>query len=437
MDNEGGNCVKKCFKIMSSVICATVLTSVAAGCGTSTAANGSGSADKQITLEFWTINLKKNFSDYINGLIHDYEKMHPNVKIDWVDVPGADVDQKLITALASGDVPDVVNETSTGLGVIPSDAVYPISDLVDQSKLSVYVPGLLKGVTEDGKVMAIPWYNGGPPIGVINTDLYKQAGLDPNKPPKTWEELLNNGKQIHAKLPRIYGSNDLPTVDVLADEGIPILSSDKKSAKFNTPKAASLVEKFVQGYKDGAVAPGAITKDTRQYPQTVDNGLVAQAGLVGAFNLVNWEKNSPQIIPKLKVIPAVTGTGKLAINDMQLFLIPKKSKHPKEAADFALFVTNPTNQLKFCKLVPIFPSTTETLKDPFFTDIKVKSIEDAARKIMVQEAPNMIMDNFGKKAEDLLNHYNDEIVAAVMQKKSAQQALSDAVTYWNSVLSSN
>ena len=58
---------------------------------------------------------------------------------------------------------------------------------------------------------------------------------------------------------------------------------------------------------------------------------------------------------------------------MQTFAVPAKSKHPKEAADFAFYVTNAANQLAFCKLVAIFPTTKKTLDDPFFTNIEVKT----------------------------------------------------------------
>jgi len=43
---------------------------------------------------------------------------------------------------------------------------------------------------------------------------------------------------------------------------------------FNSPEHAAFVEKFVQAYKTGAIAPGAVGKDDRQLQQTLDNELV-------------------------------------------------------------------------------------------------------------------------------------------------------------------
>jgi putative chitobiose transport system substrate-binding protein len=421
-------------RVLALILCVLLLMLPVIGCSKDSAdSNKNGT----IELEFWTINLKKNFSDYIQGSIDAYEKEHPGVKIKWVDVPGADVTKKLLTALSSGDVPDVVNETSMGLSVLQNyQAVYPMSDLVGKEKLDPYIDGLLQSVTIDGKVMAIPWYHGGPPIGLINTEMYQKAGLDPNKPAKNWDELFAYGKQIHAKLPNVYGSNDIPTLETLISEGLPILSEDRKTAVFNSPEHVAFVEKFVQAYKDGAIAPGAVVKDDRQLQQTIDNQLTAHSGWGQAAQLNNIEKNAPSVIPKLKVVPPVTGkAGKVAVKDIQLFLVPKKSKHPKEAADFALYMTSAQKQLEFCKLVPIFPSTEETLKDPFFTNAEGNTIKDQARKVMVEAAPQLVVNILGiEKEEELKEFYLEEIRAALLGKKSVKAALDAAAKHWNEAL---
>jgi putative chitobiose transport system substrate-binding protein len=438
-------------KMISLALTAILSVSAAAGCAKNDAkpadaGNAAKPADtaasakaEPVQLEFWTINLKKNFQAYIEGLISSYESSHPNVKINWVDVPGADVDKKLITALSSDSIPDVVNETTLGLSKLQSyDAVYPLSDLVDKSKFAPYIKGLVDGVTYNGKIMALPWYNGGPYIGFINTELYQKAGLDPNNPPKTFDELLANGAQIHAKLPKVYGSNDIPSLQVLQSEGLPILSADRKTAVFNSPEHVAFVEKFVQGYKTGAIAPGAVVKDDRQLQQTLDNEQTAQVGLSTATGINNWEKNTPNLLPKLKVIPPVTGkAGLLPIKDYQLFVVPKKSKHPKEAADFAFYVTSPEKQLEFCKLVAIFPSTQATLQDPFFTNIEVKSLKDEARKMMVANASKLSLGSYGlNREQDLVDNYNEQIRAALLGQKTVKQALDDAVKFWNPILAS-
>lgn len=56
-------------------------------------------------IEWWTINLQKNYAPYINSMIEQYQSEHPDVKIKWVDVPGQDITSKLLAAIASGRCP--------------------------------------------------------------------------------------------------------------------------------------------------------------------------------------------------------------------------------------------------------------------------------------------------------------------------------------------
>ncbi|PWW28240.1 putative chitobiose transport system substrate-binding protein [Cytobacillus oceanisediminis] len=415
-----------------------VFTPLLACSNSETASGGEGSGDKKIELEFWTINLKKNFGDYIQGMVDAYEKENPNVTIKWVDVPGADASKKFITAMQSKDIPDVVNLSSSDISLIRRyNVLSPINDLVKEEELSPYIDGLIEGLTFEDDLLAIPWYHGGPPVGFLNTELYKQAGLDPESPPENWKELLENGKKIHEKLPKVYGSNDIPSMEVLVGQGLPILNKKGTKPVFNSEEHVEFVELFVEAYENGSVAPGAISEDDRQLQQTFENGQQAHVGQKLVSGLVNIEKNAPTILPKLKVFKPITGEdGTVAIGGIQTFVVPKKSEHPEEAAKFALFVTNAKNQLEFTKLVSIFPSTEETLKDPFFKDFEVKTIHDEARKLMVEIAPNLTINILGiNKEEELKKYYLEQIRAAMLGEKTVKEALDDAAAHWEKELS--
>src|SRR3972149_743904 len=66
-------------------------------------------AAPDVTLEFWTISLQPFFTDYVNGMIATYERTHPGIRIRWVDVQFAAIEQKLLASLAGRGAPDVVN----------------------------------------------------------------------------------------------------------------------------------------------------------------------------------------------------------------------------------------------------------------------------------------------------------------------------------------
>ncbi|HEU5452362.1 MAG TPA: extracellular solute-binding protein, partial [Terriglobales bacterium] len=203
----------------------TPATSTTAAASSAPAASGPA-----VSLEFWTINLKKNFNDYIQGMIDAYQKDYPNITIKWVDVPGAEIDTKLLTALSGGAAPDTVNVTSNSLFKYRG----ALTDLKQYAgnQMSGYLDNLVTASQQDGKQVAIPWYYGGPAIAYYNPDIISQAGLDLNSAPKTYDDLLAWGDTIHTKT-NIYGSNTFPDYSVFMQEGITLLSDDKKKATFN------------------------------------------------------------------------------------------------------------------------------------------------------------------------------------------------------------
>ncbi len=430
-------------KKFSLFMCCVLISSLLLGCSSkNTSTENAGkkdSASKTVELEFWTINLKANFGDYITGLIDTYESEHSNVKIKWVDVPGADITQKVITALTGNDIPDVVNLALINYAQLkPYKILLSLNDYADSNSFEPYIDGLMEAVTDHGQIEALPWYHPGTYVGFINSAIYKEAGLNPDNPPTTIDELLENGRIIHEKLPDVYGSNDFPTVQLLEAEGLPLISENGKKAVFNSAEHVSFLQKFVDAYKNGSLAPGAVSKDDRSFPQSFDTAQVGQWGWWNASEINNWEKNSPAILKDVKVIPAIHGSqGTIPMKVIQTLAIPKKTEHPKEAVDFALFLTNDKNQLEFCRQVAVFPSTRATLKDEFFKNIGTKSVQDQARKIIVDSSDQTSVSEISglDNSETLIEYYNEEVRAALTGEKSLQEALDEAVKEWNTVLS--
>src|SRR5690606_22511077 len=164
-------------------------------------------------------------------------------------------------------------------------------------------------------------------------------------------------------------TNLIPNSAVVQQNDIPLLSEDRKTAAFNTEQTREFVESFKPLFDSGAIAPGAISSDVRNLPQNLENRLIAISPITVSSNLLNIEKNAPQVYEKIAVAPPVTGpSGKYMMPGQQIFGIPKSSDNPAAAAEWLKFVTSAANQVAFCKLVAIYPSASAALEDPFFTD---------------------------------------------------------------------
>ena len=393
-----------------------------------------GSTDQrsgEVTVEFWTINLKKNFGDYVQGMIDSFEEKHPDITIDWVDVPGDDIESKFLGAIASGkDVPDAVNIEDYRVDQF-GKSLADLTLYFDEARLEPYFDGLVDGLRRDDALKAIPWYHGGAPVAAYDTAALTKAGV--TTPPVTWEEAFAVGKKIAARTGNC-AFNALPTISVLTSYDVPLLSADGTKAAVHNPQAAGVLEQFRAAYRNGTICPGAVGEQQRALPQSLENGLASTAVSDLPFTLLNVQKNAPQVYDRLKVGKAVTGpTGKYVIPGIQTLAVPAKSDVRKQAAEFIEWVTSPENQLALCKLVAVFPSTTKTLDDPFFTDIEPTTPTDAARKVVVSELPNVV-SQIPPVDSELDQAYLKHIRAFMSGDTSADAALGAVADDWNALL---
>jgi putative chitobiose transport system substrate-binding protein len=403
--------------------------------GTDTTQQSEQKTGEPVTVEFWTINLKKNYGSYVQELIDGFEETHKDVTIRWVDVPGTDVESKLLAALATDDVPDAVNIEDTRVDQF-GESLSDLTPYFDQEELAPYIDGLVESVRRDGKQLAIPWYNGGAPVAWYNSSLLQQAGVSTEELPETWDEAFDLGRQVAQKTDAC-AFNALPTLDVLLSNGAEPLGADRATPALDTPENAALLETFRTAYEDGIICPGAVSENIRNLPQTVANGMAAATVDGLPFQLLDIEKNAAKTYADLAVGHAVTGsTGDFLIGGMQTFAIPAKSDVKEQAAEFIEYATSAEAQLEFCKLVTIFPSTEDTLKDPFFTDIEVKSPADAARKAVVEELPKVKTKDLGTKVDlELDEAYLERIRAFMTGDQPAADALAALEQDWTTLLS--
>lgn len=384
-------------------------------------------------VEWWTINLQANYSDYIQGLIDRYEKENPGTTIKWVDVPGADLATKLLAALASGEPPDLVNIASADLGRFQK-SLTDLNDHLTAEELSAYQPSLVEPLKKDGELTALPWYNGGSPVMVYREKALAGTGFDPAHPPTSYDEVLELAAEIKRES-GVAGMNSIPSWQVLPYYGVEMLNGQGTEAAFNTPETVEILRKWKDAYDSGAIAPGAISKDVRNLPENLENRRVGFVANVPATQLVNTENNAPEVYGDLKVTPGVrTEEGKLLLFGQQTLAIPGRSDNKATAADWLTFVTSAENQLEFCKIVAIYPSTKATLEDPFF-DSKGSEPTDVARQIIVDTLPDLEDGALGTSMDKRLTDLLDEQIRAYLQGDiDAETALGNAEEQWNAEL---
>lgn len=369
-------------KLLSVLLCASMAASMLAGCGgnssdansnaadntgaagTETAAvddNQTASSGEDVTLEFWTIDLKAAFGDFFNDMIAQYESENPGVKINWTDVPYADIQSKLVTAVAGGTAPDVVNlNTQFALTLAGQGALVDLSKEATDEQKSIYIKDLWDSATIGDSAYAFPWY-ASPDIMFYNQSLFDQAGMEI---PTTFDEALDEAEEFYNKTGAYLFMPD-EFFNILFEEGIDVLSEDKTTAAFNTQETVDLLNKYKACTEKGVI-PKTKWGDWDEMLKLFESGQLAIVSSSGS-SLSRIKDEAPDIYETIGISTPLTGKNGLSRNPLMNLVVPEASKNHEAAIAFANYVTNDDNQLAFCKEVSIFPSTTAASEDSYFT----------------------------------------------------------------------
>ncbi|SDS86728.1 carbohydrate ABC transporter substrate-binding protein, CUT1 family [Paenibacillaceae bacterium GAS479] len=155
--------------------------------------------EKPVEISFanW-ISVEDGTKEAYNQLIAEFEKANPSIKVKSIGIPFAQFKDQVLVSSAGGNPPDVTmsNQNFTP-AFVGANVAAPAQELLDAEIINDIVDGSKAGVTFDGKVMAMPWAPH-PSALFWNKNLYTKAGLDPEKPPTTWDEMIQNAKKIAA-----------------------------------------------------------------------------------------------------------------------------------------------------------------------------------------------------------------------------------------------
>jgi putative chitobiose transport system substrate-binding protein len=411
-----------------------LLLSWLVSCSPSPSGSGS-SASGQQEVEFWTMQLQPEFTDYFNDLIADFEAQHPDVTVRWVDVPWADMQSKILTAVSAGQAPDVVNLNPDFASQLASrNAWLELDDRVSAEAKDQYLPNIWQASTLNGASFGFPWYltTG---VSIYNTEILQQAGV--STPPATYEALADAARAIKEKTGKYaYFVTFVPedSAEVLQSfiqMGVPLVDAQGQAA-FNTPAGKAVFEYWTTLFKEGLLPREVLTQGHRRGIELYQAGETAIL-TSGAEFLRTIETNAPSIAAVSETAPQITGqTGKKNVSVMNL-VIPRSTDVPEAAIDFALFVTNNENQLAFAKAANVLPSTRAALQDSHFKQLSGDaSPVDKARSVSAQQMDEAeVLIPAMEDIKQLQKIIYENLQAAMLDQKTVDQAIADAEAAWN------
>lgn len=413
-----------------------LLASWIVSCSTGDVSKTTKPATSQVaTIEFWTMQLQPQFTNYFQSLIKTFESENPSIKVKWVDVPWAAMQNKILTAVSAKTPPDVVNLNPDFASQLAGrNAWLNLDDKIPSQVRASYLPNIWQASTLNGQSFGIPWYLT-TRLTIYNTDLLKQAGM--TKPPANYTELAQAAQKIQDKTGKYaFFATFVPqdsgeVLESLVQMGVNLLTSEGKAA-FNSPQGKLAFQYWVDLYQKGLLPKECLTQGHRHAIDLYQSGETAFLASGPEF-LKTISNNAPKVAQVSAMAPQITGkTGKKNVAVMNI-VIPRATKNSDAAVKFALFVTNDKNQLAFAKSANVLPSTVKALGDSYFQEVPTTaSTLEKGRMISAEQMKTAeVLTPKVKDFKLLQKAIYENLQAAMLGQKTVDQAVEDAAQRWD------
>lgn len=330
-----------------------------AGCSSGTSSGGGTAAGKDVKVEIWNYWDGAN-ADAFDAMVKTYDEQTDGVTITTATIPNADFLTKLRASASSKTLPTIAIGDLVWVPQINQiGTLADLKGLLPSQVLSDVNPALVSFGSIDGKQVSVP-VSANNLAFMYNRTLYTQAGLDPDKPPTTWDQVLSTGKTILEKTGK--PGYELFTQAGDSGEGLTwnfqvnlwqaggqFLTPDNGAAAFNTPAGKKALQYWVDLIK-GGVSPygawGAFEKGE------------AAAAQEGSWMVGIWAPDPPFDFGVAKVPAPADGVAATNLGGEQAMVFANDEASTRAAADFLAWFLEPAQVTSWSEKTGMLPVTT-------------------------------------------------------------------------------
>lgn len=322
------------------VVAATALATVALGaCGNN---GGSSSSNGKTVLTYWQPKFTDVENAWYKKVVKDFNKSQKKIEVKVQFVPQDSWDRKLKAAQAAHNGPDITEIAYNQLAYSASQGkIQALDSYVPKSTWKEFYSNIEDMVAVKGKHYGMPMLVEPSSVLYYRKDLFKKAGLDPNDPPKTWDELLQDA--IKLKQGNTYGfvaaNNTVElgwsTWGIQASLGTMPINDNWSKATLQTTNYEKFFKIWGELYKNKVIPAQALAGYTDMAP--FGQGRTAMQ-MNGSWGIGSLRTDYKKMIKNtgIAVMPTLDGNQKKPTATLGgwVMTVDGQSKHPKEAAQF-------------------------------------------------------------------------------------------------------
>jgi len=372
----------------------------------------------------------------IDSMVADFEKANPDIKVKAI-YAGTYQESivKALTAFKGGTPPTLAVLLSTDLfTLIDENAIVPIDSLASSAEDKKWIDGFYKGFMEnsqtEGKTWGIPFQRS-TIVMYYNKTLFKEAGLNPEKAPANWNEMVEAAKKLTkrdaagnvsqwgVKIPST-GFGYWMFQAMTASNDTILMNSAGTKTYFDKPGAVQALQHWVDlTTKDKVMPAGSI-----EWGTTPKDFLEQKAAMVWTTtgNLTNIRTNASfpfgvAMLPGIKHPGSPTGGG-------NFYVFNKTSPAEQQAAmKFIRFATEPARAAQWS----IATGYVAPRQDAWDTPEMKKYLQDVpAADVAREQMKYGVAELSTHDNQRVTKALNDNLQAALSGTKAPEAALKDA-----------
>lgn len=406
--------------------------------------------DGKIHVRYWTITGMK---DVVPEFARSFSRTSDSIVVETTPIPWQEHEKKILTAVVSGNPPDVVNQVTPVAKWASRLALLALDEYIrrDRFDTTMFFPSLWDEMRYRGHVYAVPVFSGSYAL-FYNKKLFREAGLDPEKPPRTWREVWDLNERFLARdqTGRIVRMGFIPNYGNL--QAFMIMSWEM-GAKFLSAdgKTVTLADSAVR------TALGWIADFYARYP--VDDvaafmggfGFAEQHGFITEkVAMMVLDSSFPDQIkayrPDLEygvaMVPSFEGCPPASVSGSWWLGIPRGAPHPGAAWEFIKHAAGKEVQLVEVEKSEesMFPANRLASIDPRFMknrerEIFVRMMDFAHSPAVVPMAHDVFWREILGAQERVIRRIQSPGEALAQGETIIQRALDDALEYDRYVVS--
>ncbi len=357
----------------------------------------------------------------IQPVLARFEAEHPGVKVQVEQLTWQSGREKIVTAIAAGRPPDLCELGSTFLPGLVAD-----STLVDLTDATASLRDSLLGwdiVEYRDRAYAIPWLLGTRAL-YLNDDLFRRAGLDPARPPATWDEFLAAARAIATRVPDAKGFGmNAGEREILFKKFMPFAWGNGGGILDPT------LTRSVMGSRENVEAlrfylslkPYSLLDRQEMHEQAFAKGRLGMI-ISGPWLLRTLPETAPGLKFSVALLPrpaADRGTP-ASFAGAEVLGIFRGSKNRAEAIRLAEFLVRPENAMRlYLETGNAFPAARSAMDDAYFAS-------HPNDRVFVEQLRTAVAPPLHPRWVEIEEIVNAELEEAIYGAKTPEAALDDA-----------